>query len=277
MVAVTPQTGPTGDLVAQMDLDAVQESGLIRHKTTYSKKDMDTQTFISKYRQAFGETAELPLLFYYDNEPVADTDKINGCLFKGMDTARKGEGLSLSAETIGCGGGKLYTAFAPMPEHVPGFVSQKERYKASPEDVITCIERLDIRPATKKYLNFIRIDRAKSFEPMEGILFFATPDMLSGLATWAFFDNNADDAVSCIFGSGCSSVVAQAVRENRIGGRRTFIGLLDPSVRPYVESNVLSFVIPASRFKEMCRTMDRCCLFHTNAWNKVKERITHNS
>ena len=30
---------------------------------------MDTQTFISKYRQAFGETAELPLLFYYDNEP----------------------------------------------------------------------------------------------------------------------------------------------------------------------------------------------------------------
>lgn len=238
---------------------------------------MDTQTFISKYRQAFGETAELPLLFYYDNEPVADTDKINGCLFKGMNAARKGKGLSLNAETIGCGGGKLYTAFAPMPEHVPGFVSHKERYKASPEDVITCIERLDIRPAAKKYLNFIRIDRVESFEPMEGILFFATPDMLSGLATWAFFDNNADDAVSCIFGSGCSSVVAQAVKENRTGGRRTFIGLLDPSVRPYVESNVLSFVIPASRFKEMYQTMDRCCLFHTNAWNKVKERIIHNS
>ena len=208
---------------------------------------MDIQTFISKYRQAFGETAELPLLFYYDNEPVADTEKINGCFFKGMDAARKGEGLSLSAETIGCGGGKLYTAFAPMPEHVPGFVSQKERYKASPEDVIECIERLDIRPAAKKYLNFIRIDRVESFEPMEGILFFATPDMLSGLATWAFFDNNADDAVSCIFGSGCSSVVAQA----------------------------LSFVIPASRFKEMYRTMDRCCLFNTNAWSKVKERISH--
>ena len=110
---------------------------------------MDTQTFISKYRQAFGETVELPLLFYYDNEPVADTDKINGCLFKGMDAARKGKGLSLNAETIGCGGGKLYTAFAPMPEHVPGFVSHKERYKASPEDVITCIERLDIRPAAR--------------------------------------------------------------------------------------------------------------------------------
>lgn len=136
---------------------------------------MDTQTFISKYRQAFGETTELPLLFYYDNEPVADTDKINGCLFKGMDAARKGKGLSLNAETIGCGGGKLYTAFAPMPEHVPGFVSHKERYKASPEDVITCIERLDIRPAAKKYLNFIRIDRVESFEPMEGILFLLLP------------------------------------------------------------------------------------------------------
>ena len=134
---------------------------------------------------------------------------------------------------------------------------------------------MDIRPAAEKYLNFIRIDRVESFERMEGILFFATPDMLSGLATWAFFDNNADDAVSCIFGSGCSSVVAQAVKENRTGGRRTFIGLLDPSVRPHVESNVLSFVIPASRFKEMYQTMDRCCLFNTNAWSKVKERITN--
>ncbi len=236
---------------------------------------MDIQAFIRKYRRAFGETAELPLLFYYDDEPVADTDKVNGCLFRGMDAARKGRGLSLSAETIGCGGGRLYAAFAPMPEHVPDFVSNKERYKASPEDVRECIGRLDIRPAAKRYLNFIRIDLAKSFEPMEGILFFATPDMLSGLATWTFFDNNADDAVSCIFGSGCSSVVAQTVRENRTGGRRTFIGLLDPSVRPHVESNVLSFVIPASRFKEMYRTMDHCCLFNTNAWNKVKERIAN--
>ena len=98
-------------------------------------------------------------------------------------------------------------------------------------------------------------------------------DMLAGLTTWAFFDNDREDAVSAIFGSGCSAVVSQAVRENRRGGKRTFLGLFDPSVRPYVGANELSFVIPASRFPSMAETMRQCCLFDTHAWAKVKARI----
>ena len=97
--------------------------------------------------------------------------------------------------------------------------------------------------------------------------------MLSGLATWAYFDNNAEDAVSAPFGAGCTSVVSYAIRENRLRGRRTFVGLFDPSVRPYVNANELSFVIPAHRFAEMSETMLKCCLFDTPAWNKVKLRM----
>ena len=37
------------------------------------------------------------------------------------------------------------------------------------------------------YLNFARMDKVENFDNLEGILFLATPDMLSGLATWAFF------------------------------------------------------------------------------------------
>lgn len=57
-------------------------------------------------------------------------------------------------------------------------------------------------------------------------MFLATPDMLSGLTTWASFDNNREDAVTALFGSGCSSVVTQVVIENKAGGRRTFLGFL---------------------------------------------------
>ena len=58
-----------------------------------------------------------------------------------------------------------------------------------------------------RYLHFARIDRLTSFEKVEGLLFLATPDILSGLITWTFFDNNNPDAVSTPFGSGCSSTI----------------------------------------------------------------------
>ena len=41
----------------------------------------------------------------------------------------------------------------------------------------------------------VRKFKAETFDGFEGILFYATPDMLSGLSGWAFYDTNADDAI----------------------------------------------------------------------------------
>ena len=72
----------------------------------------------------------------------------------------------------------------------------------------------------------------------------------------------------------CSQfVVTQAVLENRMGGKRTFLGFFDPSVRPWFEADILSFTIPMSRFRVMYDTMRESCLFGTPAWAKVMERI----
>jgi uncharacterized protein YceK len=181
--------------------------------------------------------------------------------------------VSLSAEVIGCGGGKLYTGFSDMPERVPGFVSLKEKYKKTPEMVVDYVNSLGMERAKKPYLNFIRIDQAESFEGTEGVLFYATPDMLSGLCGWAFFDSNEPDAVVSEFGSGCSTVVSMTVVENARQGHRCFIGLMDPSVRPWVGKNELGFTIPFSRFMRMMETMKDCFLFDSHAWNKVKARM----
>ena len=120
---------------------------------------MDIQTFIQNFREAFGEKAELPLVFWYSDTQEGTAEKINGCIFKGMKTAREGGIISLNAETIGCGGGKFYTGFTEMPEHVPTFVSLKERYKQTPQMVIDFIQQIGVLKAEKKYLHFARIDR----------------------------------------------------------------------------------------------------------------------
>ena len=234
---------------------------------------MDIKSFIQNYREAFGSKAPLPLLFGYSDQPVAQTEKIGGCFFKGLLQAREGQPVSLSAEVIGCGGGKLYTGFSDMPERVPGFVSLKEKYKKTPEMVVDYVNSLGMERAKKPYLNFIRIDQAESFEGTEGVLFYATPDMLSGLCGWAFFDSNEPDAVVSEFGSGCSTVVSMTVVENARQGHRCFIGLMDPSVRPWVGKNELGFTIPFSRFTRMMETMKDCFLFDSHAWSKVRARL----
>lgn len=234
---------------------------------------MDIQTFILNFKEAFGATAELPLVFWYSDTVEGETGKINGCFFKGMKAVREGSIISLNADYIGCGGGKFYTGFTDMPEHVPTFVSLKERYKQTPEMVTDFVKQIGVPRAEKMYLHFARIDKIKNMEEVEGVVFLANPDMLSGLSTWAFFDNNAEDCVVSTFGSGCCCVVTQATIENRKGGRRTFIGFFDPSVRPYFEPDKLSYTIPMSRFKEMCLTMRQSCLFDTHAWGKIRERM----
>ena len=234
---------------------------------------MELKEFIESYREAFGENAQLPLLFGYSDTPVAQTAKIGGCFFKGLQAAREGTPISLSVEVIGCGGGKLYTGFTDMPEHVPNYVSITEKYKRTPEMVADYVKHLEIPRATKPYLNFVRIDQAESFEGFEGILFYATPDMLAGLCGWAFYDTNEPDAVMAQFGSGCSTVVSMTVVENAHGGHRCFLGLLDPSVRPWVGPNELSFTVPMSRFMVMMDTMRQCFLFGSHSWEKLKARL----
>lgn len=234
---------------------------------------MKTEVFIQNYREAFGETAELPIVFWYSDQQMGETEKIGGCFFKGMKEVREGQIISLNADVIGCMGGKFYTGFTTMPEHVPGYVSLKEKYKKTPEMVVEFVNELGVPPTDQKYLHFARLDRVDSFDGLEGILFLATPDILSGLTTWAFFDNNREDAVIASFASGCSAVVTQVVLENRKGGHRTFLGFFDPSVRPWFEANILSYTIPMSRFKVMYDTMRESCLFGTHAWGKLRERI----
>lgn len=234
---------------------------------------MELKDFIGSYREAFGEKAQLPLLFGYSDEPVAPTAKIGGCFFKGLQAAREGSPVSLSAEVIGCGGGKLYTGFSDMPERVPNFVSLVEKYKKTPEMVADYVKGLNMSRSAKPYLNFVRADQADSLDGFEGVMFYATPDMLSGLCGWTFFDSNEPDAVVAQFGSGCSTVVSMTVVENARGGHRCFLGLFDPSVRPWVGKDELSLTIPMSRFTVMLDTMHDCFLFGSHAWERIKERL----
>ena len=233
---------------------------------------MNIQDFIIRYREAFGESAPLPIALGYSNQPASEVRKVPKCMIGAISKVRNGESLTLCEENVLCGGGGLYTAFREMPDRVPTFVSEIEHYKKSKEMVVDYVKSLDIHISEKPYLNFVRVDKLEDWSSAEAILFFATPDMLSGLCTWAFYDNNSPDAVTTQFGSGCASVVTFAVNENRKNGKRCFLGMLDPSARPLVPENELTLTIPMCRFKEMLGTMNDSALFQ-KTFSIIKKRI----
>lgn len=139
---------------------------------------MEVQTFIENFRNAFGESVELPVVFWYSDLPAVTAEKMNGCFFKGFGKLRKGEAIVLSGETLGCMGGKFYTGFSEMNERIPNFVSLKEKYKKTPEMVTEFIKELNVPLAEKKYLNISPIDKTDSFENILGVVFFETRNVI---------------------------------------------------------------------------------------------------
>ena len=233
---------------------------------------MTPQEFVLRFREAFGEAAPLPIAFWYGDVAVNAESRVPRCMIGAIRKVCEGNPLTLTAENVLCGGGGLYTAFRPMEERVPLFVSETEHYKQSPEQVRTYVESLEIELSKKPYLNFVSVDELDSWEGVEAVVFFATPDILSGLCTWAFYDNDAEDAITTKFASGCAAIVTFATVENRKGGRRCFLGMFDPSARPLVPKNELSFVVPMSRFREMLYTMPDSALYQ-KAFSVVRRRI----
>ncbi len=231
---------------------------------------VDLGAFIGDLRTAFGDGLKLPVAVWRSHEAAGADPAVPHCMFGALKSVLEGAVVSFSKERLHCGGGRLYCGFAPGNPGIPNFVSLKERYKQTPEMVSEYINGLGIALAGEPYLNLARIDKLDTLDGIDGIFFLAGADILSGLCAWAFFDNNDADAVVCRFGSGCSSVVTNIMVENRLGGRRTFIGMTDPSARPFVGSGELSFAIPMCRLEEMAVTLRDSCVWGAAAWSRLK-------
>ena len=73
---------------------------------------MEVSVFIENIQKAFGEKVQLPFAFWYSDERINDDLKKNQRLFfKEFERLIGGEPISLSADRIGCMGGKVLYRF----------------------------------------------------------------------------------------------------------------------------------------------------------------------
>ncbi|MBN2082361.1 DUF169 domain-containing protein [bacterium] len=244
---------------------------------------MDSQHFIDQWNKYF-PGAELPLGFYYAAEPgevtLADNADKHRCVICDLAKVRRGSPLAFNYERLGCAGGRRYFGFsrdlAPRFEY---FLScgiagelEGERYKRSPELVKELLTILPEFAAPSKYIIFKRWDQLADEDQPIAAIFFATPDVLSGLFTLAGFDQSALEAIYTPFSAGCGSIVHYPYIEATTGSNRPVLGMFDVSARPCVPANVLTLTIPLAKLESMVGYMDESFLI-TESWNKVRKRI----
>lgn len=242
--------------------------------------------FIAQWRKYFGE-AELPLAFWYtDREDAAEgvkAPKAHRCFLADLAKVRQGKNRFFELETVGCFGGRRYLGFSgdvmPNFEHflscgIPGAL-EGERYKKSPELVKEFMRRSPpFKPAPARRIVFKRWDRLEAPDEPAVVVFFAPPDVLSGLFTLANFDEADLDGVYCPFCAGCASIVKYPFLEGESARPRAVLGMFDVSARPCVPGPTLSFAAPMNKFTVMVENMGESFLV-TKSWKAVRKRIAH--
>jgi len=241
------------------------------------------ERFIRLWEKYF-DGAELPMVFYYTDETgvveVVEPCSGHKCIFADLSKVREGKSLCFKAESIGCFGGKRYLGFTDeaMPKFeyllsygIPGKL-EGERYKKSPELVKEIMERMPEFKAPGRSIVFKRWDMLEDIDEPDVVVFFARPDVLSGLFTLANFDEAVINAVFAPFAAGCGSIVRYPYLEKASEHPRAVLGMFDVSARPFVPKDALSFSVPMVKFMKMIENMDESFLT-TASWSKVRQRI----
>ncbi len=242
------------------------------------------EKFIRLWKKYFGPT-ELPVVFWYsDKEGPAERVKPaagHRCLIWDLDAVRKGKSLCFDDRSIGCHGGKRYLGFTEeiMPDFeyflscgIPGKL-EGERYKKTPELVKATMKNWPEFKAPCRFVIFKRWDKLEGSDNPEVVIFFARPEVISGLFTLANFDEVEPNGVFTPFAAGCGSIALYPYLERTSRRPQAVLGMFDVSARPFVPTDTLTFAIPIDKFLRMVENMEESFLI-TPSWGKVRKKIS---
>jgi uncharacterized protein (DUF169 family) len=240
--------------------------------------------FIELWQNYFPGT-DLPITFEFRNESPA-SEKVpppDGwrCLICQIGRVRNGTSLVFDSRSITCRGGLLYTGYSiERPPHFRTFLShgepgvvEGERYKQSPEIVDAWTKNIVPLPSEGKEISFVRWDKLTAQDNPDVVIFFARPEVLSGLFSLANFDQEDPNGVICPMGAGCSSIVYYPWHEQQKDDPKVVLGMFDPSARPCVPLDMLTIAFPMKKFIRVIGYMEESFLI-TKTWDTVQKKIT---
>lgn len=211
--------------------------------------------------------------------PGPDGAKLHDCLLKYLRIARTRRSAAwVSRQRPACRGGAIYAGFSGPSDAVARYVTTGvngqpgERYLPHPETMWKFFDELDVAPAPAEYCVFKPLDQFADGDVPQTVVFFARGEVLGGLCQLACFALDDIHAVAFPFGSGCANILSWPLHHAQRGTAKAVVGGADPSCRPYMATDELSFAVTLPVFQRLLEAAPASFLAG-RAWATVRRKI----
>jgi len=148
-----------------------------------------------------------------------------------------------------------------------------ERYLPSPESMRSFLKQVDPRKAPAKYCIFKPLSLFSGDEEPEFVIFFARPEVLTGLFTHTTFTTGEVDCVASPFGAACTNILAWPLYFKEKGVEKAVLGGFDPSARKFLKYDELTFTVPLSLYKKMLKALPESMFNQNGDWAVVRKKV----
>lgn len=209
--------------------------------------------------------------------------KTFSCVMGNIWLARKKHAAAyISSEEYGCPGGVFYCSMMkPNLRFIEHYVTtgfegtpiHGERYLPSPESMRKFLATVDPPKARGKYCIFKPLSLFVDGEKPEFIIFFARPEVLTGLFVQTTFTTGEVDSVASPFGAGCTNILAWPLYYKAKGMEKAVLGGFDPSARKYMKTDELTLTVSLSLYQKMLKALPESMFNVGKNWTTVRIKI----
>ncbi len=147
-----------------------------------------------------------------------------------------------------------------------------EGYRRTPEMAAGFVSNLPIVDLPWTYRVFEPLDQVGPGEEPRLVTFYVGADQLCGLVVMANYDRPNLYNVTIPHCSGCQGVFLIPYAEAQKENPRAVVGMMDPSARPFIDPDQVTFTVPYKRFLEMEANVPGS-FFTRSTWSKMAARL----
>ena len=136
------------------------------------------------------------------------------------------------------------------------------------------LDKVDPRKAPGTYCIFKPLSLFSDGQTPEFIIFFARPEVLTGLFTQTMFTTGDVDSVASPSGAGCINILAWPLYHKERGEEKAVLGGFDPSARKFMKPDELTFTVPWSLYQEKLKALPESMFNVGKTWEVVGKKVT---
>ena len=233
-------------------------------------------------------------IYFANTTAVCDLDakpEARNCVIPMLMKASEGQTISMDEKSCNCAGGATgccfgdgFARFNPSiakllsqgygeeaPAFLPPFAREGERFFITEEVAEQFRNSLPYSEKAYPRIVFAPMSRWNEIGTPDLVYLFVNPDQLGALVSMLCSHNGKVDNTISPYCSACQSIMFAAEQMDQ-EEPKAVMGLFDISQRYAPLANLLSLIMPYSRWEDLSCDLDKSCLT-SHSWKKIETRL----